>query len=315
MRMQAAVAILCALTGGCAMADPVRNALGYPVDGEIHARQSIPVRAIVSSTDTVRDRREEFEAHELVYQVCNVDNGDAKAKRPAQALYFQWPAAGFRTSALGELPVESCLKFTRYLTAGTRKDSQDVLYTKSPQAVPALTYTMDTQPPWRTPAHYWDYVSELVFHKALLGMKEAQTEFRISATRKSPKEAGYEQRMNWRKGSQLYMVLPRTPSETLAALRVALGRLEGQGYIFSIRAGPVAAQDFPEEDRGWAGPTFAQRDVLRLERIEAKETGDTSSVELSLPATSPDIVELPVLIRDRASGRARYQAVYVTAGT
>lgn len=315
MRMQASVAVWLTLAGVSTAAGPVRNALGYPGDGEIHARQSVPVRAIVSSIDNPKGLRDGAEEHELVYQVCNVDQGDSKAKRPPGRLYFQWPAAGFRTSALGELPVETCLVFVRRLTARTRPESKDILYTKDPKALPATTYTMESQPPWSKPEHYWNYMSQLVSGKLMLGMKEAQTEFQISAVRKSPKDPIYYQHMNWRKGTQLYMVLPRTQPQVVAALRSSLSRLEAQGYLFSIRSGPEAARDFESADDAWVAADFGQRDVLRLERTDAWEKEATSSVNLELPVTGLDIVELPAVQRDRTAGRATYMGVYVAAGT
>lgn len=289
------------------------RALGYDVPGEVHDDPTLPVRSIVySDRKLLRDRDGQPE-YELTYRVCNIDAGDQAVKRESAKLYFQWPDAGFRTALRRELPFEYCVKLVREVSAPIKQGMSDILYTYSPTAIPARSvWTMDKTPPWSKPERYWSYGVSL-WEDFLKGQKNAQQMFRIHTTRKAPQEKGAYQLLGWRQGTEIYMVLPKLSADEMDRYRVSLGRLESQGVRFSIRPGEQAAQDFAQEV--WVTQSFGSRSVLKIDRQPQREKeNEFQQFQVEVPVSSTDLIELPAVLRERASGRALYEALYVTAG-
>lgn len=304
------------LAAGASDADQLRTGrdLGYSLDGQVHEDPSLPVRAIVHSSGKALPDIDGQPQSELTYRVCNVDTGDPGAKRAPAKLYFRWPDAGFGTSLQRELPVEYCALLVRHVSAPVKTGTSKLLYTYRSTPIPALSVWMvDLSFPWTLqPKRYWEYGVAL-YENATQGQSNPQRVFRVATIRKTAADTAAYRILGWKRGTELYLALPRLSPEARDRYRSALGQLESRGVRFSIRPGEQAAQDFNNEPGVAAG--FAGREVLKVDVSPERETDNAyQEYMLTVPVADTDLIELPVVVRERSSGQALYQASYVTAG-
>lgn len=292
---------------------PARS-YGYDIPGQVHDDPTLQIRSIVSSERRALPDRDGVPLNELTYRVCNIEGGDQVTKRAPAKLYFQWPAAGFRTSLQRELPFEWCAKLVREVTAPVKQGTTDILYTYNPTAIPALSiWTMSWDPPWTKPSHYWSY-GLAVYEELAKGIKNPQQMFRIHTTRKSPEDKAAYQLLGWRQGTELYLALPKWSSEELDRYRASLGSLEGQGVRFSIRSAKEAVGDFDPQDASVV-QGFEGRDVLKIDLAPNREKANQyQQFQLDVPVSNLELVGLSAVLREKNSKRAMYQATYIISG-
>lgn len=287
---------------------------GYDVAGEVHDDATLPVRSIVFSDRKVLPERDGLPVYGLSYRVCNIEAGDTAAQRAPSKLYFQWPDAGFRTALKREVPFETCVTFDREVTAEVKQVTSDILYTYAPTAIPANSiWVMKWTPPWTKPTRYWSHGIAL-FEDLTKGLKNPKkTMLRIHNVRKGPNEKAAYQLLGWTQGTELYLALPKLSAEEMSLYRTSLGRLEGQGVRFSIRPGQLAAQDFNQD--AWVAQGFAGRDVLKVDLAPNREKDNQyQQFQVEVPVSTLDLIQLSAVLRERQSGRAMYQAMYVISG-
>lgn len=288
-------------------------AFNYDVPGQVHDDETLPVRAIVYSgeksvgTDSAPE-------HELTYRVCNIEPGDKAKNREPAKLYFQWPDAGMRTSLQREVPFEWCVRMVRNVTANVEKKPSAILYTYDPTTIPLNdVWQMDWVPPWSVSGLYRHGVA--LYRELVKGISNTQEMFRIKALRKGPNEKSAYQEVGWRQGTELYLALPKLSVEEMTRYRAAWNRLEGQGVLFSILAGPEAARDF-EAQETWVAESFGDREVLKVSVNPGKEKDNGFNVfQVEIPVSTLALLRLPVIQRDRATKQALYQALYIVSGT